>query len=87
MLYQATGDFKAYGTALNVSRVAIFVAYLLLIFVVRTDSKYVFVWIGPIVGLVSAIYLSYDLQKKLHFFKELKLARLPYKKISELDLC
>ena len=27
MLYQATGDFKAYGTALNVSRVAIFVAY------------------------------------------------------------
>lgn len=80
MLYQATGDFKAYGTALNVSRVAIFVAYLLLIFVVRTDSKYVFVWIGPIVGLVSAIYLSYDLQKKLHFFKELKFSEIAIQK-------
>lgn len=67
MLYQATGDFKAYGMALNVSRVALLLAYLILIFVVRTDSMLLFVGVAPVVGILSAVYLTAKLYKKIPF--------------------
>lgn len=69
MLYQATGDFKAYGTALNVSRVALLLAYLVLIFIIRTDSIALFVGVAPLVGVLSALYLTINLQKKIPFLK------------------
>lgn len=69
MLYQATGDFKAYSTALNASRIALLAAYLILIFVVRTDNMALFVGVAPIVGILSAFYLTIKLQKKIVFLQ------------------
>lgn len=67
MLFQATGDFKAYGKALNVARVAQLAVYLFLIFVVKTDSMVLYVATSPVVGVSSAIYLTISSQKKVPF--------------------
>lgn len=71
LFYQATGDFKAYGTALNASRILMFVAYLALIFIVRTDSLLAYVGIAPIVGVITAAYLTVKLNKRIPLIKNL----------------
>lgn len=69
MLYQATGEFKAYSIALNASRIALLLVYLILIFVVKTDKIVLFVGAAPVVGILSAFYLTIQLQKKRAFLK------------------
>lgn len=71
LFYQATGDFKAYGTALNASRILMLAAYLMLIFVVKTDLLLAYVGIAPIVGLTVAIYLTVKLNKRIPLIKNL----------------
>lgn len=65
MFYQATGDFKAYASTLNVSRILILVINLLLIFVFRTDNRVLYVAATPLVGVGIAIYRTWVLNKQL----------------------
>lgn len=69
MLYQATGEFKAYSMALNISRIAVLVVYLIFIFIFRTDNMLLFVGAAPTVGILSTVYLTIKLQKKIPFLK------------------
>lgn len=69
MMYQATGEFQFYSVALNFSRIALLAAYLLLIFVVRTDNMLLFVGVAPVIGLISAVYLTIKAQQKIPFLK------------------
>lgn len=72
LFYQATGDFKSYGTALNASRILMLVAYLTLIFIVRTDSLLAYVGIAPVVGIITAAYLTVKLNKRIPLIKNLR---------------
>lgn len=69
MLYQATGEFKAYSIALNFSRVALLAVYLILIFIFKTDNLFLFVIAAPVVGIVSALYLTIKSQQNIKFLK------------------
>ena len=69
MFYQATGDFKSYGTALNASRVLVLVVNMLLIFVCKTDNKVFYVGISPMVGIGTAVYLTIKLNNKVPFIR------------------
>lgn len=69
MLYQATGEFKAYSVALNASRVGLLAVYLILIFVVKTDSMILYVGAAPFVGVLSAVYLTVRLQHRIPFLR------------------
>ena len=71
LFYQATGDFKSYGTALNASRILMLAAYLALIFIVRTDSLLAYVGIAPLVGLITAIYLTIKLNQHLPLIRNM----------------
>lgn len=73
LFYQATGDFKSYGTALNASRILMLAAYLTLIFIVRTDSLLAYVGIAPVVGIVTAAYLTVKLNKRIPLIKNLRM--------------
>lgn len=73
-LYQATGDFKSYGVALNASRVILLIAYLVLIFVFKTDNKALFVSITPIVGVAVAVYLTIKLNMRIPILKGAKFS-------------
>lgn len=69
MFYQATGDFKSYGTALNASRVLVLVVNMFLIFVCKTDNKVFYVGISPMVGIGTAVYLTIKLNNKIPFLR------------------
>ncbi|MEE0808929.1 MAG: hypothetical protein U0L84_06200 [Acutalibacteraceae bacterium] len=70
--YQATGDFKSYGTALNISRVAVLVVNLALIFVFKTDNELLYIGVLPFIGVATAIYLTFKLNKKTNILKQLR---------------
>lgn len=80
MFYQATGDFKAYGSALNLSRIVVMVANLVLIFVFKTDNDLFYIGILPLVGVTTAIYLTVKLNKRIPILKHLKFQILEIKK-------
>lgn len=72
MLFQATGDFKAYGKALNMARIAQLAVYFFLIFVVKTDSMVLYVATPPAVDISAAIYLTISCQKKVPFLPHMQ---------------
>ena len=69
LFYQATGDFKSYGVALNASRILVLAADLLLIFVCKSDNKMLYVAVYPLIAVCSALYLTGKLNRKMHFLK------------------
>lgn len=79
LFYQATGDFKSYGVALNASRVMTLAVYVLLIFVLRTDNAILYVASAPIIGMTVAIYLTVKLNKRIPLIKNLKFSLIEIK--------
>lgn len=71
LFYQATGDFKSYGTALNTSRILVLVVYLLLI-ITGTDNLLTYVCIAPAADLATALYLTIKLNKRIPLIKNLR---------------
>lgn len=69
LLYQATGEFKEYGVALNANRVLIFIAYLIFIFILKTDNYMLYVITTPVLELCVVVYLTVKLNRKMHFLK------------------
>lgn len=65
MLYQATGDFKSYGVALNASRVILFLVYMVLVYVIKTDNKVLYVGVVPFIDVIIAVYLTVKLNKRI----------------------
>lgn len=76
LFYQATGDFKSYGVALNASRFLTLGINVLLIFVFKATDKILYVGVSPLIGITTAIYLTLVLNKRINFVKELKFS--PY---------
>ena len=66
-LYQATGEMKLYGKALNLEKILIFLLNLLLLFVFCTDNYYFYILIQIIVGLLVTTILLWEIQKKYKF--------------------
>lgn len=73
-LYQATGEFRAYGRALNIEKVTIFIVTMLLIFVFHEGDSNYYIWIQVIIGILVATILTIKLERKLHFLKKGKIA-------------
>ena len=73
-LYQATGEFGAYGKALNFEKIAIFVISMFFIFVLHKENGNFYVWIQVIVGIVISIYLTIRLNSVLKFINKGKIS-------------
>lgn len=71
--YQATGEFKAYGTALNAEKIIILVLNIIFIFIVLTDSPYIYIWVQVVVAAIVSIWLLYRMQKLLGFINKGRL--------------
>lgn len=80
LLYQATGEFKAYGVALNASKILVFFAYLFLIFGFPKEIKILFVGAAPTACVVVAVYLSVRLDKHIHFLREIRISLNEYRR-------
>lgn len=76
LFYQATGDFKSYGLALNTSRFAVLAINAFLIFVLRTDKRILYVAVQPLIGVLASIYLTVKLNRKIPFIKRVRFSRL-----------
>lgn len=74
LFYQATGDFKSYGVALNASRFLTLGINAILIFVVRTMREIFYIGVAPLIGISVAIYLTVVLNKRIHFLKEMRVS-------------
>lgn len=72
--YQATGEFKLYGNSLNFEKILIFILNLILIFIIKSDNSYYYIWIQVICGIFICAYLSVKLNNSLHFFKYAKVS-------------
>lgn len=72
--YQATGDFKSYGVALNASRFLTLIINTLLIFIFKEKSEIFYVGVSPLIGIAVAIYLTIVLNNRIHFLKEIKFS-------------
>lgn len=72
MLFQAVGDYKEYGKALNISKVLTFVLNLFFIFVLRTDNPILYVGTIPLIDIVVAIYMTYRVNKKLPIVRHMR---------------
>lgn len=77
--YQATGDFKSYGVALNASRFLTLGINALLIFVLKAKSEIFYVGVSPLIGITVAIYLTIVLNKRIHFLREIKFSLMAVK--------
>lgn len=80
LLYQATGEFKAYGIALNASKVLVFFAYIILIFGFPKEIQILFVGAAPAACVAVAVYLSAKLDKRIHFLREIKISFNEFRK-------
>ena len=80
LLYQATGEFKAYGVALNASKVLVFFAYLFLIFGLPKEIQILFVGAAPTTCVVVAVYLSVRLDKRIYFLREIRISLNEYRR-------
>lgn len=72
--YQATGEFKLYGIALNAARFLTLVINLFLIFVNRTDNPLLYVGVVPLIDISVVIYLTIVLNNKIHFLKSARFS-------------
>lgn len=78
--YQAIGEFKLYGHSLNVEKILIFILNFVLLFILKSDNSYYYIWIQVLCGIIICAYLSFILNKNLHF---LKYARFSMNEIKE----
>lgn len=67
MLYQATGDFSHYTKALNIEKIVIFAANILLLFIFKFDNYLWYIWAQVLSGLMVTFFFSISVQKKIHF--------------------
>jgi O-antigen/teichoic acid export membrane protein len=78
-LYQATGEFRAYGRALNIEKFTVFIFTMGLIFVLHTDNYKLFIWVQVIVSILVSVYLFTKLEQKLKFIKLSRFKLSEYK--------
>ena len=78
--YQATGDFKSYGVALNASRFLTLGINAMLIFVFKAQNEIFYVGVSPLIGITVAIYLTAVLNKRVNFLKEMRFSPLMVRK-------
>ncbi len=65
--YQALGEFKDYGNALNIEKILVFVFNLILLFIVESHGSLFYVVAQILVGFVTCAWLLYDLKKKNNY--------------------
>ena len=73
-LYQATGEFKVYGIALNGSKVLVFFTYLILIWGFPKEIQALFVMAAPMACIFVAIYLCVQLNRRTGFLRHMRFS-------------
>ena len=68
-LYQAVGEFKLYGRALNTEKILIFIVDLVLIFAIKAENGYVYVVIQTIISFIIVLYLRLLSVKRMPLLK------------------
>ncbi len=78
-LYQAVGDFKSYGVALNASKIILLVLYVLLIvlerFVLKSVHYAFYVFAQALATTIIAVVLTVALNKKIKILENAKISR------------
>ena len=69
-LYQATGEFTKYSYALNIEKISVFFANIILLFVLKTDNYYYFIWIQIFVGFVIVAFLTGKIYKSYNVLEQ-----------------
>lgn len=72
--YQASGEYKLYGLSLNLEKISIFIGNLILIFIIKTNNEYLYIFLQVIVGIIVMIFLYCYLNKIMNFFGKGKLS-------------
>ena len=72
-LYQAVGDYAAYGVALNASQILALGMYFILLFVFKTNRA-VFYLVVPVAScMIMMVFLTLRLNRKLNFFRDMRV--------------
>jgi len=73
-LYQAVGEFKLYGKALNYQTMLMLAANLLLLFLFKNDNYHAYIAIQVASAFVVMVYLTVLMEKKKRLFRKGKVA-------------
>lgn len=72
-LYQAVGDFKSYGIALNAARIVSLVFYIILIFLFKTESVVLYLAVPISTEMIIAFFLTARLNRKHRFINSVRI--------------
>lgn len=78
-LYQAVGEFKLYGKALNYQTMLMLAANLLLLFLFKNDNYHAYIAVQVVSAFVVMVYLTVLMERKKHLFRQGKVAALQIK--------
>lgn len=79
-LFQAVGEFKLYGRALNYERFFMLLGYLLLIFIVKSDDPYLYILVALFASGITLLLLLRVTYKLNPFGKYVSFSRFEIKK-------
>ena len=68
-LYQAVGEYKLYGKALNYQTILMFIMNIFLMLVIKTDNAYSYIFVQLFSALLVMIYLTIVLNNKTSLLK------------------
>lgn len=72
--YQAVGEFRLYGKALNYQTLLLFIINIFLLFLFRIDDSRIYIIVQVVTAIVVMIYLTIILEKKASFIQKGKLS-------------
>ena len=72
-LYQAVGDFKSYGVALNATRIISLVLYVILLFGLGTENTNLYLAVPIAAAMVIAVFLTVRLNKQLNYIRTMRV--------------
>ena len=72
-LYQAVGDYAAYGVALNASQILALGMYFILLFVLKTDRAGFYLAVPVASCMIMMVFLTLRLNRKLNFFRDMRV--------------
>ena len=72
--YQSIGEFKLYGTSLNLEKLVLFLAYLVMILGLKSDAAALYIWGQILIEFVIAGFLVLYLNRSYPFLRYFKLS-------------
>ena len=79
-LFQAVGEFKLYGRALNYERFLMLLGYVLLIFIAKSDNPYLYILVALFASGITLLILFWMTNKLNSFGKYVAFSKVEIKK-------